>query len=66
MALRKGSCLNRNHGNPSAPVRFCPICGEVVNQNIPVKNCVKEKHDKSRIQRMIFCVDCGEQLVRGR
>ena len=66
MVLRTRGCMNRNHGNPRAQVRFCSMCGEVVNQNIPVKRCPKEKHDKSRMQRTRYCMDCGEQLVMGR
>jgi len=66
MALRTRGCMNRNHSNPNAPVRFCSMCGEVVNQNVPVKRCANDKHAKSRLQRMIFCIDCGEQLVMGR
>jgi hypothetical protein len=66
MIQRMRSCLNRNHGNPSAPVRFCSMCGEIVNKNVPVKRCIKEKHDKSRLQRTKYCTDCGEQLVMGR
>jgi hypothetical protein len=59
-------CPNMNHSHLSAPVRFCSLCGGIVNQNIHIRRCDKEKHDKSRLQRTKYCVDCGEQLVMGR
>jgi len=62
--VRQGDrCLNRNHGRKDAPVRFCPNCGEVVNENIPAKKCREERHAERRRQGTKYCVDCGEQLV---
>ena len=29
MMTRVNRCLNFNHGRANAPVRFCPMCGEV-------------------------------------
>gem|GEM_PF-5443841 len=37
MMTREGRCPNFNHGRPNAPVRFCSMCGEVVNNKIPAK-----------------------------
>lgn len=55
-------CMNRNHGRPNAPVRCCPDCGEVVNQNIPVKRCSEGEHAQSRKRGSRFCIDCGKLL----
>jgi hypothetical protein len=33
----KDKCLNFNHGRINAPVRFCPTCGGVVNENITIR-----------------------------
>jgi len=63
--IRKGDrCLSRNHGRKDAPVRFCPICGEVVNEDIPIKKCSEERHAEKRRQGTKYCVDCGKQLIR--
>lgn len=59
----KDRCLNFNHGRPDAPVRFCPMYGEVVNQNISPELCSEEEHAKKRHERIKHCVDCGEQLI---
>ena len=66
MMNREGRCPNFNHGRPNAPVRFCSMCGEVVNNKIPAKVCSEEKHAKSRRERNTYCVDCGEQLIQGK
>jgi hypothetical protein len=39
------------------------MCGEVVNENIPIKNYSQEEHTKSRYERNNYCIDCGEQLI---
>ncbi len=64
MPIQKSHCANYNHGRRDAPVRFCTMCGEVVNPEIPIKGCDTEKHAKSRRNRTNHCSDCGEQLVR--
>jgi hypothetical protein len=61
-----GRCLNYNHGRPNAPVRFCPACGEVVNNDISVEVCKEEKHARKRRERSTYCVDCGKQLIQQR
>ena len=66
MMTREGRCPNYNHGRANAPVRFCPMCGDVVNEKIPIKTCSEEKHAKSRRERNKYCVDCGEQLIQER
>ena len=58
-----GRCLNYNHGGANAPVRFCPTCGEVVNNNISAEDCSKEKHARKRQEGSMYCVDCGEQII---
>ncbi len=59
-----GRCLNYNHGRANAPVRFCPTCGEVVNNNISAEECSEEKHAGKRRDGSMYCVDCGEQLIQ--
>ena len=65
MITRRDYCPNLNHRRRNAPVRFCPMCGEVVNENIPIKKCTEEEHAKSRRERNKYCLDCGEQLIHG-
>jgi hypothetical protein len=60
---RPGTCANFNHGKPSAPVRACSMCGEVVNSGIPLKRCDEAKHAKERRERNVFCMDCGTRLA---
>ena len=66
MMTRNGRCPNFNHGRPNAPVRFCSMCGNVVNNRIPEKECSEEKHAESRRERNAYCVDCSEQLIQGK
>ena len=65
MVTRENYCPNFNHDRDNAPVRFCPECGEVVNEDIPMRKCSKEEHAISRRERDIYCVNCGEQLIQG-
>ena len=62
---QKNSCLNFKHGSPNAPERFCPTCGESVNENIPIAKCSEENHEESRRNMHRYCVVCGEQLFHG-
>jgi len=57
------ACRNLNHRRANAPVPYCPQCGGVVNQNIPVRTCSSERHAVSRRQGSTFCVGCGTQLI---
>jgi len=41
------------------------MCGDVVNRNIPIKNCSEEEHAKKRKDRNKYCIDCGKQLIQG-
>ena len=66
MVMQRKKCPNFNHGRSNAPVRFCPMCGEVVNEDIPIGKCNEDEHAKRRRERMKFCVHCGEQLIQGR
>jgi hypothetical protein len=64
MATTLSACPNLNHRRANAPVRCCPICGEIVNDEISVKQCADEIHAKRRMQQSKYCVDCGEQLIK--
>lgn len=54
-------CANMNHGRVNAPVRSCPMCGEVVNKSIRA-SCDEVKHAARRKERNAFCCDCGKKL----
>ncbi len=62
--IQRSSCSNLNHRRANAPVRACPKCGEVVNRNIPIKNCSDEEHATKRKDRSRYCIDCGKQLIK--
>ncbi|MBW1852558.1 MAG: hypothetical protein JRJ15_14275 [Deltaproteobacteria bacterium] len=64
--MQKRTCPNFNHGRTNVPVRFCPMCGEVVNQDIPNKRCTEEEHARERREINKYCVNCGEQLIQER
>ena len=64
MRRQENRCPNLNHSRTNVTVHFCPMCGEVVNINIPIKNCTQDEHAKSRRDRNKYCVDCGEQLIK--
>ena len=63
MAVRGVACSNFNHRRSDAPVRFCPSCGEVVNDAVGAQHCSENEHDKARREFSKFCVNCGKQLV---
>jgi hypothetical protein len=54
-------CRNMNHSRTNVPVRFCPNCGEVVNNAIK-RRCDEIKHAERRKDRSTFCSDCGKKL----
>jgi len=62
--MSKNNCPNFNHGRLNVPVRFCSMCGEMVNGEISNIGCSEEKHATTRRQMTKFCVDCGEQLIK--
>jgi len=64
--MQRERCLNFNHRRANAPVRFCPLCGAVVNEAILMRECSAEKHAISRRGGNKYCVDCGEQLILAR
>jgi len=64
MRRQEYRCLNTNHSRTNVPVRFCPMCSEVVNINIPMKMCTQDEHASSRRNSNKYCVDCGEQLIK--
>ncbi|MGZ3721706.1 MAG: hypothetical protein ACXVA9_02170 [Bdellovibrionales bacterium] len=51
-------CRNMNHGRSNAPVRFCPNCGEKINQKLTAK-CNSQIHATLRKDRYTYCSDCG-------
>jgi hypothetical protein len=63
MINRARKCANLNHGRLNAPVRHCPLCGEVVNEAITQAVCHEDEHAFKRRNRSTYCVDCGRQLV---
>ena len=58
-------CPNMNHSKINVQVRFCSMCGKVVNSRVIKKTCSPEKHAKSRKDRNRFCIDCGANLTLG-
>ena len=64
MIVRKNNCPNFNHRRSNAPVRCCAMCGEVVNETLPVRKCLEGDHAKKRRERNNYCSDCGEQLIQ--
>ena len=63
--MQANPCPNFNHTRANAPVRFCPMCGKVVNEDIPTRKCSEERHAKSRRNQSTYCMNCGEQLIKG-
>ncbi|MCP5007972.1 MAG: hypothetical protein GY941_29165 [Planctomycetes bacterium] len=62
--IQRKRCENYNHSRLNVTVHACPLCGEVVNGDIPVKDCSDAEHAKMRKERNKFCIDCGKQLVQ--
>jgi hypothetical protein len=62
--IQRSRCSNLNHGRANAPVHACPMCGDVVNKNIPIKDCSEEEHAKRRKDRSKYCIDCHKQLIQ--
>ena len=58
----KQFCHNRNHGRSNVPVRFCPDCGQIVNPNIVMKQCLETLHSQNRRWGHNYCIDCGGKL----
>ncbi len=56
-------CPNFNHLEEHPPVRFCPNCGEIVNERVSAKQCREQSHARARMDRNNYCVDCGQQLI---
>ncbi|WP_415062694.1 hypothetical protein [Bdellovibrio sp.] len=61
---RDTRCPNMNHGRLNAPVRHCPMCGEIVNKAVSKSHCDDAKHAARRKERNTFCHDCGKKLTR--
>ena len=64
MITQRKECPNFNHRRANAPVRFCPLCGAVVNEAILIKECSEENHAISRRGGTNYCVHCGEKLIQ--
>jgi hypothetical protein len=60
---QRNLCENRNHTRANSPVRHCPQCGDVVNQNVRLKQCSENEHAALRRHQNKFCLDCGVQLI---
>ena len=56
-------CPNLNHSRHAAPVRACPMCGEIVNAGVLARACSEEEHATKRRERNAYCVHCGKRLV---
>ena len=57
MISRGNKCTNLNHRNVNAPVGFCPVCGEVVNENVPIRACNEGEHAKNDVKEIsIVCI----------
>ena len=58
------TCTNLNHRRSWVPIRCCPMCGEVVNQAIPItiQRCTDEAHAIQRHQTNNYCTGCGLRL----
>jgi len=65
LMVRDNRCPNLNHRRTNVTVRFCSMCGEIVNGSIPTGRCSEEEHATKRRQQEKYCVDCGEQLIEG-
>ncbi len=55
-------CLNFCHVDSEPSFRYCPNCGELVNEKILIKQCGEELHARKRMDVGRFCKDCGEKL----
>ncbi len=56
--MTQGStCPNFNHRRLNVLVRFCTMCGEVVNKDILAGKSNDEEHPRKRRQRNKNCVD---------
>lgn len=62
--MQPNACLNQNHRRTQPPVRYCASCGEIVNDQLVVKKCSIEEHNKERRDMYKFCVHCGVALAR--
>lgn len=60
---RSADCKNLNHSKMNVSIRFCPACGEVVNEQIQGRTCSREDHAKRRKERDNFCIDCGKKVT---
>lgn len=63
---QRDHCDNRNHSRVNPPVRNCPQCGGVVNQQLGVKQCSETEHASLRRTQNHFCINCGAQLIVAR
>ena len=58
------NCDNMNHRRSNAPVGNCPQCGRVVNAQLVRSDCTDASHAVARRQQSVFCVQCGQRLIR--
>ena len=50
MITRRSYCPNLNHGRRNAPVRFCPMCGEVQMKTSPSRRVPKRNTQKADLK----------------
>ena len=58
------NCVNLNHTKMNVLVRFCSLCGEIVNRKIQTRNCSESTHSERKKGGSKFCIDCGKKLVK--
>lgn len=62
--MQTNFCQNQNHRRAKVPVRHCASCGEIVNDQLMIKKCSDEEHNKERRDMYKYCVHCGLALAR--
>ena len=65
MIPKGNECSNLNHRSANAPVRFCPVCGEVVNENIPIRACNGGDMPKGEVKETSIVCIVANSLSRG-
>ncbi len=63
MMKPRSRCVNLNHGRTNVSIRYCPMCGEIVNEDISAGACSEDKHAAGRRRGSAFCMDCGKKLI---
>ena len=64
MSVWKERCRHFSHSRPDPPTRCCIMCGEVVNADIPTKECAEENHYGWFYGQHEFYAHCGAPLKK--